>query len=175
MSLVEYGVFCEASSVVILAGGVFLHPLPSPAFVLSGGWVQKCGFEWVESGCVWCVKCLRLVGLLGGGYCLWAGYVWASVWCVYVVQGTLREYILGGVVGSIESVFFLCGWELSVVILVCLAVGAVWRWGVTVAVPCLLLLLDSCLVVFSPSSYSCSGSFFRTPIILFRVLGLLML
>ncbi len=52
MSLVEYGVFCEASSVVILAGGVFLHPLPSPAFVLLGGWVQKCGFEWVESGCV---------------------------------------------------------------------------------------------------------------------------
>jgi hypothetical protein len=36
LSLVEYGVFWEASSVDILAGGVFLHHLPSPVFVLSG-------------------------------------------------------------------------------------------------------------------------------------------
>ena len=36
LSTVGYGVFWEASSVGIVAGGVFLLHLPSPVFVLSG-------------------------------------------------------------------------------------------------------------------------------------------
>jgi hypothetical protein len=57
----------------------------------------------------------------GGGFCL-CGYDWASVWCVYWYPRGLAEMLFGGVVRSIESVFF-CGCVLSVVISICLVVG----------------------------------------------------
>ncbi len=77
-------------------------------------------------------------------------------------EGPCGDAFSGDIVRSIESVFF-CGWGLSVVVLVCLVAGAVWRRGVSVAVSCLMLLLDSCSVICLPSPYSCSGFFFRSP------------
>ena len=69
------------------------------------------------------MKCLMLLWLLGrGGASVCVGMIGLPFGVFVGIQGALRKCFFGGVVRSIESVFF-CGCVLSVVISVCLVVG----------------------------------------------------
>ena len=103
-------------------GSFYTLFLVLPLFI--GGMGAK---EWLRVGRIRVYmmrEVFEVVGVVGGGIlfvsrvCL--GFRLVCLCCPRNLVGIH----FGGVVGSIESVF-LCGWELSVVISVCLAMGAV--------------------------------------------------